>query len=112
MPYAKKGFDGRTRVGRSIRDIKKLVVTDLDSVAVKILQNDIANLSVVGRLCLERALSNPDETVDAKGKLHPAFTNYLKCQGAVKAGLVALKKFDQNKAKGLAGLFGEEDDGD
>ena len=109
MPYAKKALDGRTKAARSIRDVKKLIRSDLDAAAVKILQQDIASLSVVGRLCLERALKEQDKTLDAKGNLHPAMINYLKCQAAVKSGLVALKKFDQNKSKGLSELFKDED---
>jgi hypothetical protein len=104
----KKTLDGRTKVARSIRDVEKLVRSDLDTAAIKILQKDIANLSVVGQLCLEKSLSDPDRAVDTKGNLHPGLSNYLKCQAAVKAGLVALKKFDKRKSGGIADLFEED----
>ena len=108
MPYAKKALDGRTKAGRSIRDMKKLIRSDLDAAAVKILQNDIASLSVVSRLCLDKALGDPNKAVDAKGNLHLAMSNYLKIQTALKQALVALRKFEPQKPGGLAGLF--EDD--
>ena len=107
MPYVK--IDGRTKAARSIRDMKKLISSDLDAAAVKILQQDIASLSVVSRLCLDKALGDPNKAVDAKGNLHPAMRNYLKCQAQVKAGLLALKKFDQKKGRGLADLFDNDE---
>jgi len=108
MPYAKKILDGRTKAARSIRDVEKLISSDLDAAAVKILQKDIAALSVVGQLCLERALNDPENAIGADGILHPGLANYLKFQSAAKAGLLALKKFDQKKARGLADLFEDE----
>ena len=101
--------DGRTKVGRYIREIKKLISSDLDAAAVKILERDIANLSVIAQLCFEKALKKPDQAMDSEGNLHPAMRNYLKFQGAVKSGLLAIKKFEQKKSGGIADFFEDED---
>ena len=109
MPYAKKILDGRTKVARKISEIKRLVTSDLDATSVKILRRDVSNLTVIGQLCLEKALSNPDLIEDKKGNLSPNLSNYLKCQAQVKASLVALKRFDKKKSGGIGDLFGDED---
>ena len=90
---------------KAIKETSELIRTDLDSVAIQILREDIASLAVVGRLCLNEALKHQDKTVNAKGHLHPAMTNYLKIQSQVKSGLLALKRFEQKKGRGLADLF-------
>jgi hypothetical protein len=110
MPYAKKILDGRTKVAREISEMEKLVTSDLDATSVKILRRDISNLTVIGQLCLEKALSNPELVVDKKGNLSPNLSNYLKCQAQVKASLVALKKFDKKKSGGIGDLFGDPED--
>ena len=108
MAYVKKPIDGRTLAGRRIKTMKKLIASDLDAAAVEILQEQITNLSVVAKLCLEKALKVPDEVVDDGGNLHMALSNYLKIQSAVRGGLVSLKKFENKSPK--KGLFDDTDD--
>jgi len=109
MPYSKKALDGRTRTQRSIKNVKAAISSNLDAGAAEILREDIASLTVVGRLCLQQALKDPKKTVDAKGNLHRGMVNYLKIRASIGSGLGALKKF---QAKSPAGLFDDTEDAD
>ncbi len=102
-------LDGRTRTQKAIKNVKTAITTNLDAGAAEILREDCAALVVIGRLCLQKALKNPDKVLDAKGNLHPSLVNYLKIRTSVGSGLGALKRFQgKGSAGGLADLFSDD----
>ena len=102
-----KKLDGRTKAAKSIKSITNRISSNLDNAAYEILLEDIASLTIVKDLCLKRALKDQKKTVTAKGALHPAMSNYLKCQASIKSALLALKRFESKK-RGLADLFSDD----
>ena len=102
-------LDGRTKTQKAIKNVKAAITSNLDAGAAEILREDVAALTVIGRLCLQKALKNPDKVLDAKGNLHPSLVNYLKIRTSVGSGLGALKRFQgKGSAGGLADLFSDD----
>jgi hypothetical protein len=110
MDEGKNQIDGRTRLGRCLRDVKKSVKSDLDAGAVEILQEDLANLQVLQKLIVQSLLNNPDNILDKKGNCSPALNAYLKFHTASKGVIIALKRISDGKPppRGLADLFEDE----
>jgi hypothetical protein len=107
-----KPIDSRIKAAKSIKRVLEAVRKDLDSTAVVLLEQDIANCAVIEQLCLKEAFKDPDKAVDSEGNLHPALTSLLKFQTSARTSMLALKKFKRKKpsAKGLGDLFLEQED--
>ena len=91
-----KEIDQRTKIGRSISEIKRSVHENLSESARALLESDVAHAALIQQLCMKKAFADPDKAIRENGKLCMALSSWKKFAVLKKSALLALKKFQPN----------------
>jgi hypothetical protein len=90
-------IDNRTKVGKSITQVKEALTENLDEAAEALLLSDAANASVIMAEALAVAYKDISKLINDDGSYHKALGTWLKFSGVKRSSLLALKKFRAEK---------------